>query len=128
VWVVHRLAVAPWPRVAAGGCRRAFKGINPIASNWPVWTGAGRMYFVKAIRVIAWIVISVSLIIAFYCGYAFTFWAWVTATPLRSEHLAEAQHVGNIRFGFTCLAVLVAVVSLITALLIPYHSKPETSP
>ena len=67
-------------------------------------------------RAIAWIIFVLSVVAIPFCGYAFLFWAWVTATPLTPPQLARAQYNANVWFGLAALSVVVAVVALVWAI------------
>ena len=64
-------------------------------------------------RVIAWLIFVLSLLASLYCGHAFLFWAWLTATPLTPTRLAQAQYNANVWLSLTAASVLAAVASFV---------------
>jgi len=68
------------------------------------------------VRAIAWIIFGLSVLGILYCGYAFLFWAWVTATPLTPTQLARAQYIANVWFGLAALSLAAAVLALVWAI------------
>jgi uncharacterized membrane protein len=64
------------------------------------------------VRAIAWIIFVLSVLAILFCGYAFLFWAWVTATPLTPAQLARAQYNAYVWFGLAALSLIASVVAL----------------
>jgi hypothetical protein len=71
---------------------------------------------VAGVRAIAWIIFVLSVLAIFFCGYAFLFWAWVTATPQTPAQLARAQYNANVWLRLAALSLVAAVVALIWAI------------
>ncbi len=71
---------------------------------------------VARVRAIARIIFVLYVIAIPFCGYAFVFWAWVTATPLIPAQLARAQYNANVWLGLAALSLVAAVVALIWAI------------
>ena len=67
-------------------------------------------------RAFAWIIFVLSLLAILFCGYAFLFWAWVTATPLTPAQLARAQYNAHVWLGLAALSLIAAVVALVWAI------------
>jgi hypothetical protein len=68
------------------------------------------------VRATAWIIFVLSVLAILFCGYAFLFWAWVTATPLTPAQLARAQYNANVWLGLAALSLVVAIVALVWAI------------
>jgi hypothetical protein len=64
-------------------------------------------------RVIAWIIFVLTVLSILFCGYAFLFWAWVTATPLTPAQLARAQYNAHVWLGLAAVSLIAAVIVLI---------------
>lgn len=67
-------------------------------------------------RAIAWIIFVLAAVAVLFCGYAFLFWAWVTATPLTAGQLARTEYNANVWLGSTALSLVVAIVALVWAI------------
>ena len=67
-------------------------------------------------RAIAWIIFVLSIVAILFCGYAFLFWAWATATPLTPAQLARAQFNAKVWLGLAALSLIAAVGALVWAI------------
>jgi ammonia channel protein AmtB len=70
----------------------------------------------RRVRAIAWIIFVLSLLAILFCGYAFLFWAWVTATPLTPAQLARAQYNAYLWAGLAGASLVAAVIALFGAI------------
>jgi hypothetical protein len=71
---------------------------------------------IRGMRAVAWVIFVLSVLAIFFCGYAFLFWAWVTATPLTPAQLSRAQYNAYVWFGLAALSLVAAVVTLVWAI------------
>jgi hypothetical protein len=67
-------------------------------------------------RWIVWAVFTIAVTASLFCGYAYAYWAWVTATPLTPAQLARAQYNAHVWLTLAGLCVAVAGGALIIAL------------
>src|SRR5215210_1721507 len=71
---------------------------------------------VAPVRAIAWIIFVLSVFAILFCGYAFLYWGWLTATPLTPAQLARAQYNANVWLGLAALSLVAAVVARVWAI------------
>lgn len=76
-------------------------------------------------RAIAWLTFVLSLFATLYCGYAFMFWAWLTATPLTPVRLAYAQYNAKVWLGLMAASFLGAAASLVWAIRLRTRPTPR---
>ena len=79
---------------------------------------------VACVRAIAWVIFVLSLLATFFCGYAFLFWAWVTATPLTPAQLARAQYNAYVWAALAVASLVAAVIALVWAIRLGRRKLP----
>ncbi|MCB0338927.1 MAG: hypothetical protein KDD53_04950 [Bdellovibrionales bacterium] len=69
-----------------------------------------------------WLILILSVLFGTYCLYAFSYFAWVTATPVSPAALERAQMLARY-WGITFLVTVVAVVAVCIRLVQLFRAK-----
>jgi hypothetical protein len=68
------------------------------------------------VRGLAWVIFILAVAGILFCGYAYFFWAWVTATPLTPAELGRAQYNAYAWLALAGLSLVAAVVAFVFAM------------